>query len=117
MAAESVSELVVDVRRLAEAAVVRVRGSADMSHADALRVHLDELAQEPVPTIVLDLTELEFISSGGLGALLSAHAKLRRHGGRLQLVNPRPLVLRLLETTRLTELFAVFPSIDEALRC
>ena len=117
MTAGSVSELVVEVQRLAEAAVVRLRGSADMGHADALRDRLDGLAQEPAATIVLDLAELEYISSAGLGALLSAHAKLRRHGGRLHLVNPRPFILRLLETTRLTELFVVFGSLEEALRC
>ena len=51
----------------------------------------------------------------GLGALINAHAKARQAQGRLSIAGPSPMVMRLLETTRLTNLFEVFPSVDEAL--
>jgi anti-sigma B factor antagonist len=97
-----------EVDRVGETAVVRVRGSADMAEADKLKDQLELLAGQSVRLIVLELSALEFMGSSALGALLNAHAKLRRCGGQVRLVSPQPLVLRLLQTTCLTRLFAVF---------
>ena len=115
MAFGAASQLDVEVERVGEAAVVRVSGSAGMGEADKLKDRLEQLAEQSVPVIAVDLSDLEFICSAGLGALLSAYAKLRPHSGQLRLINPRPFVLRLLETTRLTQLFGVFGSVQEAL--
>ncbi|MGB2819929.1 MAG: STAS domain-containing protein [Phycisphaerae bacterium] len=115
MAGESANQLEMEVQRLSTATVVRMRGSAGMREADYLRDQLELLAESAVRTIVLDLAELEFISSAGLGAILSARAKARPHGGEIRLINPRPFVLRILETTRLDHLFAILPSLQDAL--
>jgi anti-anti-sigma factor len=115
MVGESAQQLDVEVQRLGAAAVVHVRGSAGMGQADYLRDRLEPLADPAVGVIVLDLADLEFISSAGLGALLSVRAKLRPHGGEIRLINPRPFVRRILETTRLDQLFAILPSLDDAL--
>jgi anti-sigma B factor antagonist len=115
MSSESAGELDMDVERLGSAAVVRVRGSAGMEEADHFRRRLERLAEQPIAIIALDLAGLEFISSAGLGALISAHKKARPHDGRIRLVNPQPLILRVLETTRLTSVFEVFGTLEEAL--
>ncbi len=115
MASESAGELDMDVERLGSAAVVRVRGSAGMEEADRFRRQLEELAEQPIAIIALDLAGLEFISSAGLGALISAHKKASPHDGRIRLVNPQPLILRVLEMTRLTSVFEVFGTLEEAL--
>lgn len=71
MAGESANQLEMEVQRLSTATVVR-SGSAGMREADYLRDQLELLAESAVAMIVLDLAELEFISSAGLGAILSA---------------------------------------------
>ncbi len=115
MARQSAKQLEVEVQRLGAAVVVRVRGSAGMGQADYLQDQLELLAEPAVGVVVLDLADLKFISSAGLGALLSARAKMRPHGGQIRLVNPQPFVRRILETTRLDQLFAISPSLDDAL--
>src|ERR1035437_4613397 len=104
--------LKVDVRRLPSAMVVRIEGSASIGVADKLRIRLEKLASEQSPLVVLDLTGLDFICSLGLGAIISMHVKSRHHSGQIRLVNPQPAVRQILETTRLTKLFPVFPTID-----
>jgi len=112
---QSSGELVLDVSRRGTASVVRLVGSVGMAEASMLSRQLDELVELPGCVVVLDLEHLDFMCSSGLGALLNAHAKARQLQGRLSIASPSPMVMRLLETTRLTNLFTVFPTVDAAL--
>ncbi|MCK4600924.1 MAG: STAS domain-containing protein [Phycisphaerae bacterium] len=115
MAAKLHKKLKLDVQETAAATVVRVCGSAEMSEAEKLRTQIDELASRETPVIVLDLSEMDFISSSGLGVIISGHLKCRRHNGQIKLVNPTLAVMELLETTRLTKLFSIYKTVDEAI--
>jgi len=112
---QSSGELTLDVSRRGPASVVRLVGSVGMAEASMLSRQLEELVQQPGAVVVIDMEHLDFMCSSGLGALLNAHAKARQVQGRLSLANPSPMVMRLLETTRLTNLFTVFPTVDAAL--
>ena len=112
---QSSGELVMDVSRRGPASVVRLVGAVGMAEASVLSRQLDELVQQPRAVVVIDMEHLDFMCSSGLGALLSAHAKARQFQGQVSLANPSPMVMRLLETTRLTNLFTVFPTVDAAL--
>ncbi len=104
-----------EVSRRGKAAVMKVSGSVSMSEADTLRDRLEGLAAQHVPVIVLDLREMDFISSLGLGAIISGHLKCRHHHGQIKLVSPTQAVRELLETTQLDRLFGVYESVDQAL--
>ena len=106
--------LELDIREEGAARVVRVLGSVGMNEAERLRVALDELVALSAGRVVLDLTGMDFICSLGLGAMISARQKLLDHEGELRLVNPQPPIREMLEATRLTELFAIYGSIEEA---
>ena len=104
-----------DITRRDDAAVVKVSGSVTISQAERLRETLEQLAAERVPVMVLDLEAMDFICSLGLGAVISGHLKCRHHRGQIKLVKPVPAVRELLETTRLTKLFGIHDSVQEAL--
>ena len=106
--------LELDVRQLGSATVVAVSGSVGVSGAEKLRRSLEELAEGRVPLIVLDLTNMDFICSLGLGAIITGHLKNRHHNGEIRLVNPQPAVREMLETTRLTKLFPIYDTVEEA---
>ncbi len=107
--------LQLNVNRRGNAAVVSVVGSVSMSDADRLREALEKLTDERISVIVLDLREMDFICSVGLGAIIVAYLKCRHHAGQIKLVCPVQSVRELLETTRLTKLFRIYDSIDGAL--
>ncbi|MCD6303810.1 MAG: STAS domain-containing protein [Planctomycetes bacterium] len=115
MSTGSDDQLSTRVEHVGGAAVVRLRGSAGMREADLLGRELDQLMARPGKLLLLDMTELEFICSAGLGVLIRARGELRARGGRMMLAGLRPLVARLLETTRLTRLFEIYPTVDAAL--
>ena len=104
-----------EVTRQGDASVLKIAGSVSMGDADQLREQLEDLAAKRVPVIVLDLGQMDFICSLGLGAIITGHLKCRHHQGQIRLVNPTEQVRELLETTRLTKLFPVYESVEQAL--
>ena len=115
MASSPSRPLELHVDRRAAAAVVHVRGSVSMDEADHLRRQIELLAGEQVPVIVLDLSQMDFICSLGLGAIIAGHVRCRHHHGQIKLVAPSRPVRDLLETTRLTKLFPIYDSVEQAL--
>ena len=95
--------------------VLRLKGSADMEEAEHLSKELEKIVENGHLEIIVDLADLAFASSLGIGALIRSHNRCRQAGGRLTLVNPQQRVLRVLQTTRLDELFGICSSVEEAI--
>ena len=78
-----------DITTTAEekAVIVKLSGSADMQEAVALNTHLEKVLEEGNYNLVIDLSDLQFTSSMGLGSLIQTHTVCRTHQGRLALVN------------------------------
>jgi anti-sigma B factor antagonist len=78
--------------------------------ATALRTTLRELVSAGRSNVVLNLAEVDYIDSTGLGALVVCFTSLRKSGGRLVLLN---LIRRHLELLVLTKLSTVFEIFDD----
>ena len=63
-------QLTLKVTQQGDAAVVKLAGAVSLSEAEALRDRLEKLAGQRHPVIVLDLSEMDFICSLGLGAII-----------------------------------------------
>ena len=109
------TSLKLEVEESDQAIIVRLRGSVTISDAEDLQQRLEELIAKQPSTVVLDLSEMDFICSSGLGAIIVGYLKSRHHKGKFYLANAQPAVRELLETTRLTKLFAIYSSVAEAL--
>lgn len=81
--------------------VFEVRGEIDHSNAGRLSSAVDEPLERGDEVIVLDLSEVDYIDSGGVSVLLSTVRRLRNRGW-LGVVNPNANVRRLLEIVGLT---------------
>ena len=66
------------------------------------------------PRVVIDMRQLLFIDSSGVGALVNALSSARRAGGDIKLANVPAQVRGVLEVVRLDKLFAAFATVDEA---
>ncbi len=94
-------------------AVVRCSGRLVRGKAlDEFRNGIQRL--EHLRVLVVDLSEIEQLDAGGLGALLVVRRWARLNSVQMKLVNPSPFVLRLLQATRLTTVFQI-SSLEEAL--
>ncbi|MGA8538388.1 MAG: STAS domain-containing protein [Terriglobales bacterium] len=72
-----------------------------------LREIVGELAAKGNSNIVLNLGEVVYIDSSGIGELVKAHTTIRNKGGRLKLANLNKRVHDLLEMTRLSSVFDI----------
>ncbi len=94
-------------------AVVRCSGRLVRGKAlDEFRNGIQRLKHLRV--LVVDLSEIEQLDAGGLGALLGVRRWAHLNSVQMKLVNPSPFVLRLLQATRLTAVFEI-SSLEEAL--
>ena len=95
-------------------AVVSVHGEIDVYSAPALKEKLSSLLQGERPSFVVDLSEVGFLDSTGLGALVAARTSAVDAGGRVAVVCDRDRILKLFRITGLDGVFDIFPSVDAA---
>jgi anti-sigma B factor antagonist len=96
-----------------DATVVVVEGEIDVHTAPDLRERLLSLIGGGVVPIV-DLSEVGFLDSSGLGALAGVNKQLETHGNRLRIVCADPKLVRLFSLTRLDEVLTLHPTIEDA---
>jgi anti-sigma B factor antagonist len=63
---------------------------------------------------IIDISDVRYINSSGIGVLITLLTKVRNKGGELCLINPSESVQKLLIITKLQAIFKVFSSISEA---
>lgn len=83
--------------------------------ATVLNDEVHRLAAESKVNLVIDLGEVNFINSSGLGMLIRTLSSVRNAGGDLKLVRVSPKILNLLTVTKLNSVFQIFESVDEAI--
>src|SRR3982751_4937583 len=94
-------ELVVEPG-MAGVAVVRPRGRLDLLVAAELKQALTAAVSAGQPRLVVDLGEVTFVDSSGLGALIGGLKAARLAGGDLRLARPTEQATFILELTALT---------------
>ena len=86
---------------------VGLRGELDMEHAYTFDEELRRVEERAPAILVIDLRELWFMDSAGLGRLLAARRRARRARRRLILVRGSAAVQRLLALTAVDESFEI----------
>ena len=94
--------------------VVAVSGEVDVYAAPALRDGLTDLLQDG-GSVVVDLTEVGFLDSTGLGALVAARTTASGQGGTLPLVCTQQRILKLFTITGLDGVFTIHETVEAAL--
>ncbi|MEO8850418.1 MAG: STAS domain-containing protein [Allobranchiibius sp.] len=95
--------------------VVRVQGDVDVTTAPALRAELARLLAARNARVVLDLSDVPFLDSTGLGVLVGRLRSIRLAGGDLMLVINNERVLRNFAITGLDRVFVISPTCEKAL--
>ena len=109
----------IDVAERNGAAVIRPAAArVDLQVAGEFRAALLEVIDGGHHRLVVDMSDVHFVDSSGLGALVSAlkTVKLLKGDGDVRLANVQPPVVALLEVIRLHRVFASYPSVDLAVQ-
>lgn len=76
---------------------------------------VNEAVSHKVVTCIVDISELRYINSSGIGVLITILTKFRNKGGEVYLMNPSDSVKKLLAITKLNAIFHIVKSEQEAI--
>lgn len=88
----------------------------DANNSEELKAELRRLFESGTKDLVIDLKEVLFIDSSGLGVMVSGYKNASILHGSLKLSNLQSQVKSMFELTRLHRVFDIFPTVDEALQ-
>jgi len=104
-----------DQERRGDILIVRPRGRLDSSSSPELESLLTEQLHAGCTRLVLDFSQLDYISSAGLRVVLLAGKVLRASQGRLALAGLQDMVREVFDMSGFLSLFAVTATLDEAI--
>jgi anti-sigma B factor antagonist len=107
-------DLSLNTRTVDDRTVVEVGGEIDVYTAPKLREALIELVQGGTFNIVVDMEQVEFLDSTGLGVLVGGLKRVRSHDGSMTLVCTQERLLKIFRITGLTRVFEIHPDVEAA---
>ena len=87
----------------------------DAHNSGELKEQMLQLFDDGKCNLVIDLSQVRFVDSSGLGALVSGFKNASARDGSLKLCSLQPQVRSMFELTRLHRVFEIFASVEEAL--
>jgi anti-anti-sigma factor len=93
---------------------VAVGGRLDTHTYEDLDEALAPLLTRQLHSLVLDLSELDYISSAGIRSIFKARKALAGHGGKVLVVNPQPQIQKVFDVVKAVPLNDIFGSTAEA---
>jgi anti-anti-sigma factor len=97
------------------ATLVQPVGRLDLGTSAAFRADCRELVKNGAQLLVIDMSQVEFLDSSGLGALVGALKTARQAGGDVKLVSVREQPRLILDLTRLERVLVIADSVQAAL--
>jgi anti-sigma B factor antagonist len=107
----------IDQRAVGDVVVLDLKGRITMGEGDELlKDKVNSLVNQGHKKIVLNLAEVPYIDSAGLGEIVRTYTTVSRQGGSLKLLNLTKRITDLLSITKLLTVFETFDSENEAVR-
>ena len=102
-------------RRIGDITVLDLKGRLVLEDGDAvLRSRVNELVEQGRNKVLLNLKDVTYIDSCGVGVLIAKLVSMRNKGGDLRLLNLTDRSHRLMEISQLLNVFAIFESEPDA---
>jgi anti-sigma B factor antagonist len=107
----------IDERTIGDVVVLDVKGRVQLGEGDEmLKDKVNSLLNQGRKKIVLNLAEVPYIDSAGLGEVVRTYTTVSRQGGQLKLVNLTKRITDLLSITKLLTVFETFETEPDALK-
>jgi anti-sigma B factor antagonist len=107
-------DLSLTTRTIGERTVLDVVGEVDVYSAPALRDRIAELLESSQPSLVVNLCDVSFLDSTGIGTLVAGLNRAVQLGGTLSLVCDHDRILKLFRITGLDAVFTIHPTLEDA---
>ena len=107
----------IDVRNVGDVTIVDFNGRLAAGVGDEVLPRIiDEILDHGTKKILLNLSQMDYIDSNGLGEIVQSYKNAQRNQASLRLLKPQDRVAKSLRLTNLLPLFTVYETEDEALK-
>jgi len=107
----------IDERQVGEVTILDLKGKITLNEGDeVLKDKINSLILQNRKRILLNLADVPYIDSAGLGEIVRTYTTVSRQGGQLKLVNLTKRITDLLMITKLLTVFETFDVEQEALK-
>jgi anti-sigma B factor antagonist len=97
-------------------AVLSLRGEIDVYTAPRMRQAIVDLVDAGSLNIVVDMQNVDFLDSTGLGVLVEGLKRVRTRGGNLSIVITQDKILKIFDITGLNKAFPIHSTLEDALK-
>ncbi len=96
--------------------IISLRGELDVESSQEMKSEVRKLISSEAPNVVIDLTNVNYVDSSGLGTLIALQKDARFNGGSLSIVGASQQIRRVMKMTNLDKLFELYDKLDEVIK-
>ncbi|MHB8153214.1 MAG: STAS domain-containing protein [Vulcanimicrobiaceae bacterium] len=109
-------DIKVSEREVGKAHVIDVGGEIDVYTSPKVKDVVSGLIDKGTYQLVINLEQVRYIDSTGLGVLIGGLKRVREHGGTVNLVCTNPQIRKIFDITGLVKIFGIFDTEAAALK-
>jgi anti-sigma B factor antagonist len=94
--------------------IIKADGTLNSQTADQFLESIEKMVGAGLWDIIVDCSELEHLSSYGLGVLVLLHRRMGEGLGAIKIASAKGLIVDVLRLTRLNKLFEIYPDVQSA---
>lgn len=96
--------------------VVHLEGKLDVGLSINIETEFEKMMDSGILKIIVDLKDVEYLSSSGLRIFIAAMRKLKEKNGMLVLCCITPMVKKIFKIVELEDLFEIYNTVEEAIK-
>lgn len=96
--------------------ILRADGEIDSYKVQSFLNQLQRMLEAGARKLVVDCSNVGYVSSVGITAFIRVYKRMAEHDGQVKLASVQTPLVRLLEITKLNQVFETHPTVDDALR-
>ena len=101
-------------RKLGDVTVLQLDGGLGYDNYKTFKTDIEPHVTQPGLKAVIDLEKITYLSSWGIGALLSISSKIKKNGGAVAFANLHGEISEIIHIMRLNTVFHLYDNVEEA---
>ncbi len=112
----TIADFSIKIRQSGIVSLVDVSGRLTSFETGALRDSISRLLQQGHKDIILNLTDLQYLDSSGIGELARVYVSVVKQSGQMKVIGLSSKIEEVLKITHLYQVFPEFPDEEAALQ-
>lgn len=95
--------------------ILQVQGDVDLYNVGELKSAIFKKVEEEVPSLIIDMENIQYMDSSGVGALVAGQKRMRGNGGKFALLNVQVDIMSIFQLASLDKFFTIYENESQIL--